>query len=412
MASSPSSLPRIPAYGLHRPTGQARVILNGRHVYLGRYGSPDSWEKYHRLVAEQFARPFASSTLASAQGSELTIIELIAAYWRFAENYYVKDGSPTDHLHLVRRALGLLRQLYGHQRAISFGPRCLHAIQEKLVSEGKARTHINGLCGVIRRAFKWAVSQELLPVQVHQALTTVSGLKKGRTAAREPAPVLPVSDEVLAATLPHLPPVVADMVQLQRLLGCRPGEICQLRPVDLDRSDQVWIYRPQSHKTEHHGKQRQIPLGPKAQAILRPYLLRPAETYCFSPAECRERRFVAMRAARKSRVQPSQLNRRKPIPRRKPRDNYGKDAYIRAIRRACDRADRAAHDAAPDVAAETRIIPRWSPNQLRHAAATEIRRRFGLEAAQVVLGHSKADVTQVYAERDAALAVRVMREIG
>ena len=210
MASSPSSAPRVPAYGLHRPTGQARVILNGRHVYLGRYGSPDSWEKYHRLVAEQFARPFAPSTLPSAQCSELTIIELIAAYWRFAENYYVKDGSPTDHLHLVRRALGLLRQLYGHQRAIGFGPRCLHAIQEKLVSEGKARTHINGLCGVIRRAFKWAVSQELIPVQVHQALTTVPGLKKGRTAAREPSPVLPVSDEVLAGTLPHLPPVVAD----------------------------------------------------------------------------------------------------------------------------------------------------------------------------------------------------------
>ena len=119
-----------------------------------------------------------------------------------------------------------------------------------------------------------------------------------------------------------------------------------------------------------------------------------------------------MRAARKTRVQPSQQNRRKPIPRRKPRDKYGKDAYITAVRRACDPADRAAHEMAPDVAADTRIIPRWSPNQLRHAAATEIRRRFGLEAAQVVLGHSKADVTQVYAERDSTLAARVMLEMG
>jgi integrase len=54
----------------------------------------------------------------------------------------------------------------------------------------------------------------------------------------------------------------------------------------------------------------------------------------------------------------------------------------------------------------------WSPNQLRHAAATEIRRRFGLEAAQVVLGHSTADITQVYAERNQALAAQVIREIG
>ena len=54
----------------------------------------------------------------------------------------------------------------------------------------------------------------------------------------------------------------------------------------------------------------------------------------------------------------------------------------------------------------------WHPNQLRHTAATEVRRRFGLEAAQVLLGHSKADVTQMYAERDDALAERVAREVG
>ena len=42
----------------------------------------------------------------------------------------------------------------------------------------------------------------------------------------------------------------------------------------------------------------------------------------------------------------------------------------------------------------------------------EIRRQFGLEAAQVALGHARADVTQVYAERDMALAAEVMRKIG
>jgi len=49
---------------------------------------------------------------------------------------------------------------------------------------------------------------------------------------------------------------------------------------------------------------------------------------------------------------------------------------------------------------------------LRHSAATEIRRQFGLEAAQTVLGHAKADITQVYAERDLSLAAEVMRRIG
>ena len=55
---------------------------------------------------------------------------------------------------------------------------------------------------------------------------------------------------------------------------------------------------------------------------------------------------------------------------------------------------------------------RWSPLQLRHTAATEIRARFSLEAAQTVLGHAKADVTQIYAERDLVKARTVMAEIG
>jgi integrase len=53
-----------------------------------------------------------------------------------------------------------------------------------------------------------------------------------------------------------------------------------------------------------------------------------------------------------------------------------------------------------------------SPNQLRHTAATEIREKFGLEAAQVVLGHASADITQVYAERNQKLAAEVIKQIG
>jgi len=412
MASAFSLRVRVPAYGLHRPTGQARVIIDGRHVYLGKHGSPESWEKYHRLIAERLACPGVAASPAPPHDKDLTIIELIAAYWQFAEGYYVKDGRPTDHLHVVRRALGLLRQHYGQQPATSFGPRCFRGIQQKLVQESKARTYINDVCAVVRRVFKWAVSQELIPVHVHQALTTVPGLKKGRTSAREPAPIQPVTEKVLVATLPCLPPVISDMVQLQLLLGCRPGEICQMRPRDVERAGEIWVYRPQSHKTEHHGRVRDIAVGPQAQAILLPYLVRDADCPCFSPADSRRRRFEAMRASRKTPIQPSQVNRGKKQPRRTPREMYTKDSYYRAIQRACDRADLIAHAARPDIATDERLVPRWHPNQLRHTAATKIRRRFGLEAAQVVLGHSRADVTQVYAERDGKLAGEVAKLIG
>ena len=56
----------------------------------------------------------------------------------------------------------------------------------------------------------------------------------------------------------YLPTVVADMVRFQRATGCRPGEVCIVRPCDVDTTGDVWSYRPQSHKTEHHGRQRVI----------------------------------------------------------------------------------------------------------------------------------------------------------
>src|SRR5262249_14001461 len=102
------------------------------------------------------------------------------------------------------------------------------------------------------------------------------------------------------------------------------------------------------------------------------------------------------RAQRKTKVQPSQQTRRKLRPRRVPSERYDTASFGHAIAAGCRKAG----------------VPRWHPNQLRHSHATEVRRRFGLEAAQVALGHSSADITQVYAERDLGLAVRVAAEIG
>jgi integrase len=43
-------------------------------------------------------------------------------------------------------------------------------------------------------------------------------------------------------------------------------------------------------------------------------------------------------------------------------------------------------------------ISRWTPHQLRHAVANEIRHKEDLDAAQAVLGHKHAKVTEVYAK--------------
>jgi len=75
------------------------------------------------------------------------------------------------------------------------------------------------------------------------------------------------------------------MIRFQRLTAARPGEVCNLRPIDIDRSKHVWRYIPQTHKTEHFERQRVVFIGPQAQEVLAPYLERGVESPCFSPRD-------------------------------------------------------------------------------------------------------------------------------
>lgn len=416
--------PSAPKYRKHKASGQAVVSFNGHDCYLGPWGSKASRLEYDRLITEWLQNGRSEPCRSP---SDLTVVEVANAYRKHADAYYVKNGQRTREAEIITEVIvGFIQPPYGRNLAVEFGPTALKAVRQKMIEAGHSRGVINKNVDRIRRMFRWAASEEMVPVTVHQALSTVAGLRKGRTTAREPQPILPVPDDIVDATLPHLPSVIADMARFQRLSGCRPGEVCSLRPMDLDRPADVWVYRPESHKTEHQGRQRLIFIGPKAQAILLPYLLREASAYCFSPAESESKRHAAMRARRKTRVQPSQQNRQKPRPKRTPDRHYTKDSYNKAIQRACEAAfsmpielrriskelSEQERRRLQELGAKWRAQHCWSPNQLRHAAGTEIRRRYGLEAAQVVLGHAKADVTQVYAEADAALAAEVMREVG
>jgi integrase len=400
----------VPKYSLHKPTGQAYVRVGGKFHYLGRYDSAQSRKEYGRIIAELAVNPVVPSSHVQ---HEITIVELCASYWEYAENYYVKDGKPTDHIGTVKRAIGIVRELYSDLHASEFGPLAYRSVQNALVVRGLSRSTVNSTGGAIRRMFRWAASLELISAAVFQALSTVPGLKAGRTAARETEPVKPVENAVVDACIPFMPPVIADMVRFQRLTGARPGEICQLRPMDVDRTGEVWEYRPMSHKTQHHDKSRVVFVGPQAQALLQPYVLRAPQVYCFSPEESEEKRHKEMRSKRKTPVQPSQKNRKKARPLRQPKTFYTKDSNGRAINRAIKKANEAIlKDAAEMGIDNPELIPHWHPNQLRHTAATAIRKQFGLEAAQIILGHSKADVTQIYAERDTQKAVEVIRKIG
>ncbi len=345
---------------------------------------------------------------------ELTAGELMIRYLEHAKQHYRKGGKLTTEYDGIRMAFRYLKAAYSHSLVSEFGPLALKAIRLKMVEADLARSTINRNVSRIQQCFRWAASEQLIDVATSHALDTVGGLQKGRSDARETDPVLPVSDEAIDATLPHLPAVVADMVRLQRLTGMRPAEVCSLRPADIDRTADVWVYRPCGHKTEHHSKSRTVFIGARGQEILLRYLVRAADAYCFSPADSEAKRLAERHANRTARLccgnKPG--TNRVTKPKRTPGDRYEVDAYRRAITRACELAFPAPEGLDGVQLKAWRLKHHWAPNQLRHAAATEIRKTFGIEAASVMLGHSKVSTTELYAEKNTAAGVEIARAIG
>jgi integrase len=205
------------------------------------------------------------------------------------------------------------------------------------------------------------------------------------------------------------------MIELQRWTGMRPGEVTVMRGIDIDTSGAVWHYHPEGHKTEHHGHSRVVDLGPRAQQLIRPFLKADVGAYLFSPGEAEAERRTEQRRRRKTKVQPSQRDRRKNSPRWQPLEHYTTESYRRAIARGCDKANEAAQEAKRLQGLEIddeRLIPRWHPHQLRHSYATRIRKEHGLEAARVLLGHRSMAVTEVYAEVDRSRMAEIVAKSG
>lgn len=393
-------MPRLvrkpPAYKLHKPSGQARLRVDGRDHYLGPFGSPESHAEYDRLIAEWLS---GGRSLARAARGEpgLTVTELIARYWRFAEHHYQHEGRPTRELENIKISLRPLRKLYGHTPAGDFGPAAYRAIRQAMIDAGLCRRTINFRLGKIRRLFRWAVEHEHVPADVHQRLQAVAPLRAGRDGVREREPVGPVPEEHVEAVLPLVRPAIRAMIQLQALTGMRPGEVLRMTTGEIDRSGEVWIYRPRRHKTAGLGRVREVLLCPQAQTLLATWLQADPAAPLFSPRASEDERREQQRRNRKTPLTPSQRARkRKARPKRSPRGFYDKNSYCGAIHRACRSAG----------------IPVWGPNRLRHLAASKIRKAFGLEAAQVILGHARADVTQVYAQRNLDLARQAVKAVG
>ena len=91
--SKRSSGSKVPSYLRHKPSGQARVRIDGKDHYLGPYGSIESHEKYGQLIALKASNVAPVEAATGTDGR--TIDEIVLAFMRHAVEYYVKEGEPT-----------------------------------------------------------------------------------------------------------------------------------------------------------------------------------------------------------------------------------------------------------------------------------------------------------------------------
>ena len=373
------SMARKPKYRKHTARNLGFVEFNSRRIYLpGAYKSPESLAAYRDFLKRN-VEPFQLPPQPLTAPATLGVI--VARYLAWAEdNYPMGSRSENANIHATMQLL--LSVVDPMLPAAEFGPSKFKAFQAALAKRKLARSYINATCGRIKRMFKWAASEELVDQSVYFALTTVAGLRKGRSPAGEPAKRAPVAWEHVEAILPELSPTVRAMVMTQWLTGARSQSVCQARPEQFDRSKKPWEWSPR-HKQEHTTDELVLYVGPKAQKILAPFLKgKGPKDYLFQPKHLSGKRAKGFRSF------------------------YDSTSYLRAVARAIARTNRNLEEIGE------KPIPYWTPHQIRHARGTLVRARHGLEAAQASLGHARLDSAQLYAKRQAELARRVALDMG
>ncbi|MCZ2341477.1 MAG: site-specific integrase [Bacteroidales bacterium] len=341
-----------------------------RQIRLGPWGAPETNLAYRRFLADLEAARVDPPRFG------ITVAEICTRFQKHARVYYLDPrGKPTSEVNAFYAAILVVLDTVDDLPAAEFGPKALLQCRSAMIRKGWTRQYVNSQIRRIRQVWAWAVEQEFVSVDRWQTLCAVKGLGKGRSPAPEGEGVSLPNLRSVASVIRlltssrdkgslHQGPSLAAMVRFQWLTGCRCQDVCRMRANEIDRSDDVWIYRPPYHKGTHRGKPREVFIGPKAQRVLAPWLLRAGgDGVVFGNRSGKE---------------------------------YSKFGYARAILKAC-RATGAIE---------------WTPLQLRHAAGTRFRRLFGLEKARVLLGHANTFTTEIYAERDRRDAVEAMRRAG
>ncbi len=367
------------------------VTLNGKRTFLGVCSKAEAEEKYNIEVGRWMSQGRKPLSPPATDASYL-IEDLVADYAEYLGKRHAGSDIPDE----IKQSMRALLQHCAKLPVADFTQHELVLVRNQLVAADLCRGSVNGRINRIRAMFKWAAKQEIIQFALHDNLRTVDRLKLNEYGVRESDPIRAIERDAVDAILPHVSRQVAAMIEMQWETGMRPCEVVQMRTCDLDRIDGNLCYHVIKHKTRHYGRERHIPILPRVERILQPFLLRAEDSYLFDPRDAdRERRLDGAKR-RKTKVQPSQKARKERArrnPRRKLNEMYSVSAYRQAIARGCKKAG----------------IPGWAPNRLRHSAACRIANKVDLLAASYILGHSSTTTTQIYAKMDVKRTRAVMQ---
>ena len=379
-----TSIPQI-----RRDRDYAYVRLHGRKIQLGKWDTPEVEKAYRRIVLSWASNP----AVLIKPGEQVTLDELCVAFLRSRNN-------QNDHGNF-RTAIEVLLSVYSGEPVESFDFSHLEVVRGQFLNRGHCRSQINKLTSLVRSIFYWGVPRKLVPTSVSESLRYLKPLMEGQTTAPENSPRQDVPNDVVVRTLPYLLPTVADMVRVQRAACTRPSEVCRMTVGEIDRSGEVWKYRPRKHKNSWRNHKKTIALGEIEQSIIAPRLAgKQPNDPVFSPKDAMQERYARDAAKRKTKVQPSQVRRKVQAarnPKRKVNDFYTAESYGRSIKQAIQTANKRLQD-------EERI-PHWTPYQLRHAAISEIIKTTGsVDVARAVAGQKSIAVTMSYNHADELIA--------
>lgn len=414
MSAKPKGKPvKVPP--LRSSKGYAYCFAARRQVRFGRTDDPETEVRYREFIAKWLAAGCRWPEEVAPEAAE-SVQGLVDAYAKWVAEHYRRPstGESTGEGVNLKHAVVELLKLFGHLPAKDLDSMVIRRVRDAMADRAResrplSRRTVNDRIQRIQRMVRWAAEERLVPASVLHEVLLVSPLKPGRGPAHDNPPKRAVSIEHVEAAKRHLPKPLAALVDFMLLTGARCGEAVQLAGCYVDRSKEVWEFRPPKHKGEWRGHVRVVLIGPKAQAVLLPFVRDEPDKAWFRPCDVVEamhaenrRRHALARRAKGQPIWPVHMarvrsKRKGKAARVVPGDEYSSNAIGHALRRACDAAG----------------IPRFGPHALRHAAASRIYAELGEEAAVATIGHGSPMISRRYttAARE-ALAVECAKQLG